>query len=129
MVDRRLLDESDAEARLAAARHADDHGVGGEVFRVVEHELVGDGIGRFVIAFAEIENAELFEVLHDTNLTEIAERSQGQRLQSPGDRARRTLVQPERSKEQRRLIAYGYPRALSAGRPRRVSLFPTDPSQ
>ena len=39
-VDRGLLEQRDREAGLAAAGHADDHGVGRQVLRVVEQRLV-----------------------------------------------------------------------------------------
>ena len=62
-VDRGLLDEVDAEAGLAAARHADADGVGDEVARVVEDELLA-GLAVRADRAAEVEDAELLEVDH-----------------------------------------------------------------
>ena len=62
-VDRRLLQEVDAQAGLAAARHADADGVRDEVRGVVEHEL----LARLAVRPdrpAEIQDAELLEVDH-----------------------------------------------------------------
>src|SRR6185436_637445 len=61
-VDRRLLDEPDPEPRLAAARHADAHGVGDEILRVVEHEIGPPRARGEVLLSSEIEDAQLLVV-------------------------------------------------------------------
>jgi hypothetical protein len=58
-VERRLFEEHDAEAGLAAPGHADDRGVGHEVAHVVEERLSGGRQGRRVQRPAEVEPAEL----------------------------------------------------------------------
>ncbi len=63
-VDRGLLEQVDAEAGLAAAGHADDHGVRDQVARVVEQGLVARRERRRVERPAQVEDAELFEVHH-----------------------------------------------------------------
>ena len=63
-VERGLLEQRDAEARLAAAGHADADGVGREVPRVVHQRLGGERILGGVVAAAEVERAEFFEVRH-----------------------------------------------------------------
>ena len=63
-IDRCLFDEREAQARLAAAGHADADGVGHEVARVVEHHLVERVPACHVVAAPEIEKTELFIVLH-----------------------------------------------------------------
>jgi hypothetical protein len=62
-VDGRFLQQPDAQAGLAAARHAHAHAVGDEVFRVVEEEVAR--LFRTKIVFpAEVERPQLFEVFH-----------------------------------------------------------------
>ena len=63
-VDGRLLEETDAEAGLAAAGHAHAEAVGGEVLGVVEQQL-GEGLLRLrVPATAQVEDTQLLVVLH-----------------------------------------------------------------
>ena len=66
-VDRRLFDQRDAETGLAAAGHADAHGVRGQVLGVVEQRLAGGRAAGGVDGAAEIEGAELFVVAHRCN--------------------------------------------------------------
>ncbi len=70
-VDRGLLDQRQAEAGLAAPGHADAHGVRHEVARVVQEQVVGALAGRQVVASAEVEDAELLEVLHGEKLSVV----------------------------------------------------------
>ena len=63
-VERGLLEERDAEARLAAAGHADADRVRREVPRVVHQRLGGERVLRGVVAAAEVERAQFFEVRH-----------------------------------------------------------------
>ena len=62
MIQRRLLQQADTEPGLAGAGHADDHGMGGEVLRVIQHQLVREGVGGCVVALAEVEAAQFLEV-------------------------------------------------------------------
>ena len=63
-VDGRFLDQAQAESGLAAARHADAEGMGHQVARVVQDRLV-ERLSRLDVVFtAEVEQAELLEVLH-----------------------------------------------------------------
>src|SRR5690606_27059806 len=58
-----FLDHRDAEPGLAAARHADDDGMGSQVPRIVKQQL-----RRFVVhPLAEVESSDLLEVLHEVN--------------------------------------------------------------
>ena len=59
-VQRGLFEQANAEPRLAAARHADADGVGGEVARVVVDGLVAALAGGEIVARAEVEGAESF---------------------------------------------------------------------
>ena len=52
-----------AEAGLAGARHANDDGVGRQVFRVVENKLLRQ-LAVVVHLLADVESAEFLEVLH-----------------------------------------------------------------
>src|SRR5262249_49216401 len=61
-VDRGLLDQRQAEAGLAAARHADAHRVRHEVARVVEEEIVRAPACGEVVSLPEVEDPELLEV-------------------------------------------------------------------
>ena len=55
-VDRRLFQQSDTKAGFAAACHADAHGVGHQIGRIVEQEPA------VIFSFAKVEDAELFIV-------------------------------------------------------------------
>ena len=61
-VDRRLLEQGEAQTGLAAARHAHAHCVGDEVLRVVEHEPGLRLPRRQIPGASEVEDAELLEV-------------------------------------------------------------------
>ena len=61
-VEQRLLDEREAEAGLAAARHPDAHGMGDEILGVVEEEPGLGLLGPEVVRTPEVEDAELLEV-------------------------------------------------------------------
>ena len=61
-VEQGLLDEGEAEARLAAPRHPDAHRVGDEILRVVEQEARSGFLGGEIVGSPEIEDAELLEV-------------------------------------------------------------------
>ena len=63
-VERGLLQDRDAKARLAAAGHADADGVRRQVARVVHQGLAGERVSCGVVAAADIESAEFFEVRH-----------------------------------------------------------------
>ncbi len=63
-VDGRFLDQSDAEAGLAAAGHAHADRVRDEVLRVVEHEPGAPRAGGQVVLLAQIEDAQLLVVRH-----------------------------------------------------------------
>ena len=63
-VERGLLEQRDAKARLAAAGHADADRVGRQVPRVVHQRLRGEHVLRGVIATAEVERAQFFVVRH-----------------------------------------------------------------
>ena len=63
-VERGLLEERDAEPRLAAAGHADADRVRRQVPRVVHQRLGGERVLGGVVAAAEVERAEFFEVGH-----------------------------------------------------------------
>ena len=62
-VERRLLQEADAQARLAAAGHAHAHGMGHEVLRVIQQERFVSRCRRASFA-SEVEHTELLEILH-----------------------------------------------------------------
>jgi hypothetical protein len=62
-VDGQLLEQRDGEARLAAAGHAHDDPVRGQVAGVIQQQLV-QRTARRIVAAAEVEHAELFVVLH-----------------------------------------------------------------
>ena len=70
-VDRRLLEQADAEPGLAAARHADADGVRDEVSRVVQQPAFSAPLRGQVVRAAEIERAELFECLHAGSLRQF----------------------------------------------------------
>jgi len=57
-VDRRLLEQADAEAGFATAGHSDANGVGYEILRFVEK------VAAVVFVLTEVEDAELFVILH-----------------------------------------------------------------
>src|SRR4030095_5216283 len=61
-VDRGLLEERQAEAGLAAARHAHADRVGDEIFRIVEEQGAGGCFRAEIVGAPEVEHAELFEV-------------------------------------------------------------------
>ena len=63
-VDRGFFDESDAEAGLAAARHADDQGVRDQVPRVVEDRLRFNAWRGGAGPTPKIEHTKLLEVSH-----------------------------------------------------------------
>ena len=62
-VERRLLEEGQAEAGLSAARHAHAYRVGHEILGVVEEEPLAGLPGAEVVGPPEIEDAELLEDL------------------------------------------------------------------
>src|SRR5690606_23697058 len=57
-----FLDEADAQPGLAAAGHADDDCVGGQVAGVVEHGLAGHGHVIGLDLAAQVEGAQFLEV-------------------------------------------------------------------
>src|SRR5690606_40627523 len=59
-VDQRLLDQADSKAGLAAARHPDDHAVGGQIVGAQHHEVVRQL--SILQALSQIEIAELLEI-------------------------------------------------------------------
>ena len=64
-VDGGFFEQREAQARLAAAGHAHADRVRGEVLRVVEDQVVERrALARGIELAPEIENAELFVVLH-----------------------------------------------------------------
>ena len=63
-IERGLLEDRNAKARLAAAGHADAHGVRRQVPRVVHQGLAGERVFRGVVAAADVESAQFFEVGH-----------------------------------------------------------------
>ena len=63
-IHQRFLDQVDPEPRLAAAGHADDDGVRRQIFRIVQHEIVAARSRGEIVAFAEVERAQLFVVRH-----------------------------------------------------------------
>ena len=76
VVDRRLFEQGEAQARLAAAGHADADGVGDEVLRVVEDQVFGIVLlRRLVVVRTEVKDAELLEVLHGCSVSSVAESS------------------------------------------------------
>ena len=63
-VERGLLQQGDAQAGLAAARHPHAQRVGGEILRLVEERLVAS-LPRLRVEYpAEVEHAQLVEVVH-----------------------------------------------------------------
>jgi hypothetical protein len=63
-VEGRFLEQRDAQAGLAGAGHADADGVRRQVLRVVQQRRGRKRPGGGVVLAAEIEDAELLEVLH-----------------------------------------------------------------
>ena len=63
-VDRRFLDQGQAEAGLAAAGHAHADRVGDQIPRVVEDEIRARFSGRGVEGSPEVEHAQLLVVRH-----------------------------------------------------------------
>ena len=63
-VDGRFFEQREAQARLAAAGHADADGVRGQILRVVQQQLVAQLLRRRVEFTAQVEDAELLEVRH-----------------------------------------------------------------
>jgi hypothetical protein len=86
-VDECFFEQGEGEAGLAGAGHADAGGVGGEVLGVVEDEVVGNRLGGGVEAFAEVEGAEPFVVVHGRSVAQT-----GRQRGSTGGRARRRRV-------------------------------------
>ena len=63
-VDRRFLNQSQAESGLAAAGHPDTQGVGHQIARIVKDRFF-ERFPRFEVVFtAEVEQAKLLEILH-----------------------------------------------------------------
>ena len=63
-VERRFLNQADAESGFAGTGHADAHRVGGQVLRFVEQRLFRR-LPRFGIEDpSQIEHAQLFEIDH-----------------------------------------------------------------
>jgi hypothetical protein len=60
-VQRRLLDQGQAEAGLAAAGHPDAHRVGDQILRVVEEEILGGLLRLPVVEPPQVEDAQLLE--------------------------------------------------------------------
>ena len=58
-VDRSLFEQRDREPRLAAARHADDHAVRGQIFCVVDQRRFGSFARFQVVLSTDVEAAEL----------------------------------------------------------------------
>ena len=63
-IERRLLEQREAQTGLAAARHPHAHGVRDEVARIVQHKTVTRPAGGQVVRPSEVEEAELLVVLH-----------------------------------------------------------------
>ena len=63
-VDQRFFQQTEPEAGLAAARHADDHGVRREILGVIQDVVVLPFAGGEVVALAEVEGAQFLEVRH-----------------------------------------------------------------
>src|SRR5262249_20076746 len=63
-VDRGLLQQSDAEAGLPAARHADTNGMRHQVFGVVQQQIILALLTFQVVLSAQVEDAQLFVILH-----------------------------------------------------------------
>ncbi len=63
-VERCLLDDADAQPRLARAGHADAHGVRGQILRVVEDVAVLQRLGLDVVRLAEVEAPKSFDLIH-----------------------------------------------------------------
>ena len=59
-----FFEETNSQPGLTRARHADDHGMRGEVLGVIEDKLVGILTRRAVNAFTDIEGSKLLEVIH-----------------------------------------------------------------
>ncbi len=66
-VNRRLLNDPDAQAGLAAAGHPENHGVGDEIGRVVEQRHVGRFAGLAIDAASQIEEPELLVIHRQTS--------------------------------------------------------------
>ena len=64
VIERRLLQQADAETGFARTRHADDDSMCRQVLRVVQNEVVGEFVGFAVVALADIERTKFFEVQH-----------------------------------------------------------------
>ena len=64
VVDQRLLEQAERQAGLAAAGHADDDGVGGQVLGVVQDQFLSELSGVHVECLAQVKNAELFVIRH-----------------------------------------------------------------
>ena len=74
-VERGLLDDADAEPRLARARHADADGVRGQVLRVVEDVAVLQRLGLDVVRLAEVEAPKSFDLVHGASLRSVPGKS------------------------------------------------------
>ena len=64
VVDQRLLQQAERQAGLAAAGHADDDGVGGQVLGVIQDQFLSELSGVHVECLAQVKNAELFVIRH-----------------------------------------------------------------
>ena len=58
--------QADAEAGLAAAGHADDHGVRGQVFGVVENQFL-EALRLRACRAPQVKGAQLLEILHEVS--------------------------------------------------------------
>src|SRR4030095_5511145 len=94
-VERRLLEEAQAEAGLSAARHAHAYRMGHEILGVVEEEPIAGLLGSEVVGASEIEDAELFEDLRaGGGRAGRGGRTRGSPLTSRGPRARGAAAGP-----------------------------------
>ena len=64
MISSGFFQDADAQARFAASGHADDHGMGVQVFGVVQDEIVAQLVLDRVKGFAQIESAKFFKIIH-----------------------------------------------------------------
>src|SRR5690606_22498587 len=80
-VDGGFFEQGDAEARLAAAGHADDHAVRCEIPGIVQQQIVLRLLLLEIVLLAEVEDSQLFEILHGEPVSERP-------IQRRGDEAR-----------------------------------------
>src|SRR5205807_8314733 len=64
---RRFFEESDTEARLSVAGHADADSMGGQIFRVIQQPARLRLLGCEIVRPAQIKHAQLFEIFCGTS--------------------------------------------------------------